>query len=309
MSKLKHIIESQQFDRELLEEIFNEAEYMEYHHKEEKGFLKVLQGKVICTLFLEESTRTRLCFESAAIRLGAQIISTSQAKEYSAYVKGDTPLEDLIRTIQCYADAIILRHKEPKSAEIASRISLVPIINAGDGPVQHPTQAVLDAYTINSEIGKIDNVRIALVGDLKFGRTVRSLAYLLTKFNGVKIYFVSPDVVKMKDDVKDYLLKQGTTFVEEPDLKKIAKEVDVIYQTRIQKERFQDSKEYEEAYGKYVIDKTILGFMKKGAIIMHPFPRSGEILSEVDIDLRAAYFRQIQNGLYVRMALLKMLLL
>jgi len=216
--KLKHVIKSQQFDKELLSEIFRTSNQMESVF--ENGQSKLLSGKILASLFYEPSTRTRLSFESAMMRLGGRIITTENAKEFSSAAKGEN-IEDTIRVVESYADAIVLRHHESGAAERASLYSNIPIINAGDGPGQHPTQALVDLYTIEKELGQISDISIALVGDLQNGRTVRSLCYLLSKYSNVKITFVSPDVVKMKDDIKDYLLKHGVNFVEESDLKKV----------------------------------------------------------------------------------------
>jgi aspartate carbamoyltransferase catalytic subunit len=186
----------------------------------------------------------------------------------------------------------------------------VPIVNAGDGPGQHPTQALLDLYTINREVGRLDNLAIAMVGDLANGRTVRSLCYLLAKYKDVRIHFVAPPVVRMRDDIKAYLKRHRINFEESDDLHQVAAQVDVIYQTRIQRERFGDRiADYDQARGQYIIDRSVLDCMRPQAIIMHPLPRVDEIKrEEVDADPRAAYFRQAHNGLYVRMALLKMIL-
>jgi aspartate carbamoyltransferase catalytic subunit len=263
----------------------------------------------MATIFYEPSTRTRLSFEAAIAKLGGDIISTENAKEFSSAAKGES-LEDTIRIVSGYADVIVLRHYESGAADRAAKVSPVPIINAGDGPGQHPTQALLDIYTINKEIGKLDGISIAMVGDLSYSRTVRSLAYLLAKYKNIKIYFVAPEVVRMREDIKEYLDEHAVSFSEETDLVKVSSKVDVIYQTRIQKERFGEKlDDYEKAKDKYIIDKEILKYMKKRAIIMHPLPRVNEIKIEVDKDPRAAYFRQAQNGLYIRMALLKMILL
>jgi len=307
MQKFRHILKSQQFNRQDLEELFIEADKMEGVVK--NGCSDILKGKIMSTVFFEPSTRTRLSFEAAMLSLGGKVISSENANEYSSSAKGAS-LEDTIKTISCYANVIILRHYEAGSAERASNASFVPIINAGDGPGQHPTQALLDLYTIKKELSHIDGLKIALVGDLLHGRTVRSLSYLLGKFEIKKIFLVSPEVVKMKDDIKDYLSKHHINFEEISDLKYVAKEVDVIYQTRIQKERFGDKiNEYNEAYGKYIIDKNIMSILKESSIVLHPLPRVGEILTEVDSDPRAAYFRQVKNGLYIRMAILKRLLI
>mgnify|MGYP000945059311 CR=1 FL=1 len=302
--KLKHVIKSQQFDREHLDEIFTLSKQMEtYSHVD-----KVLHNKIMAILFYEPSTRTRLSFESAMIRMGGTIISTESAGHFSSAAKGET-LEDSIRIVSTYCDVIVLRHYESGASEKASEFSRVPIINAGDGAGQHPTQALLDLYTIKKEKGKIDGIRIALVGDLYNGRTVRSLSYLLAKYKDVMLYFVAPEVVRMRDDIKEYLDRHGVSWQEETDFKKIAKSVDVIYQTRIQRERFGERiEDYEKAKGVYIIDKEMLSYIGKDTIIMHPLPRVDEITVEVDADPRAAYFRQAENGLYVRMALLKLVL-
>ena len=202
----------------------------------------------------------------------------------------------------------MLRHFESGASKRAAAVSPVPILNAGDGPGQHPTQALLDMYTIKRELGRVDGITVAMVGDLANGRTVRSLCYLLAKFEDPHIIFVSPPVVAMRPDIKEYLTRHGVRFVEKDNLHDVASEVDVIYQTRIQRERFGDRiQDFEQARGQYVIDKSVLDRMKAHTIIMHPLPRVDEIVAaEVDADPRAAYFRQAHNGLYVRMALLKM---
>ena len=304
--RLHHVIRAQQFGRNVMAEIFESAGEMERIVRE--GGSELLAHKVMATVFYEPSTRTRLSFESAMKRLGGDVIATENAREFSSAAKGET-LEDTIRIIEGYADVIVLRHYESGAAERAASVTDVPIINAGDGPGQHPTQALLDMYTIQKEIGHLDGISIAMVGDLANGRTVRSLSYLLAKYEDVTIYFVAPEIVRMKDDIKEYLTRHHIAFVEETDLKAVASEVDVIYQTRIQKERFGDRiEDYEKASGVYIVDRNILSAMKPDAIVMHPLPRIGEIKPEVDSDPRAAYFRQAQNGLYIRMALLKMLL-
>jgi len=305
--RLQHVIRAQQFNRKLLSDIFAAARNME--QVIEEGGADLLRRKVMATIFYEPSTRTRLSFESAMRRLGGDVIATENAREFSSAAKGET-LEDTIRIVDDYADVIVLRHYESGAAERASKVSSVPVINAGDGPGQHPTQALLDMYTIDKEIGRLDGISVAMVGDLANGRTVRSLCYLLTKYDDMTLYFVAPEAVRMREDIKQYLSDHGVFFSEETDLVEVAGKVDVIYQTRIQKERFGDRiNEYEEARGHYIIDRNILDAMRDTTIVMHPLPRVDEIVSEVDDDPRAAYFRQAQNGLYIRMALLKMLLL
>ncbi|TXG69134.1 hypothetical protein EZV62_004069 [Acer yangbiense] len=305
--QLDDVIEAQQFDRDLLNAIFKVAREMEKIEKNSSGS-QILKGYLMATLFYEPSTRTRLSFESAMKRLGGEVLTTENAREFSSAAKGET-LEDTIRTVEGYADIIVMRHFESGAARRAATTAGVPIINAGDGPGQHPTQALLDVYTIEREIGKLDGIKVGLVGDLANGRTVRSLAYLLAKYQDVKIYFVSPDVVKMKDDIKEYLTLEGVEWEESADLMDVASKCDIVYQTRIQRERFGERNDlYEEARGKYIVDQDVLRVMQKHAVVMHPLPRLDEIAVDVDADPRAAYFRQAKNGLYIRMALLKLLL-
>src|SRR5467141_4413640 len=272
-SRLRHVVESQQFSRALLEELFVRSEEMkrEPHH-----FIGRLAGQVMAALFYEPSTRTRLSFEAAMLRLGGTTMGTDNAREFSSAAKGET-LEDTIRIVSGYADVIVVRHKEEGAAKRAAAVSAVPIINAGDGPGQHPTQALLDLYTIRDELGHIDGVRIAMVGDLANGRTVRSLAYLLSKFRDIRICFVAPPQVAMKDDIKDHLDEHHVPWVETEDLDAVLPQVDVIYQTRIQKERFSDEASYLALKGVYRIDASTLGRMKKDAIVVHPLPRVDEI--------------------------------
>ncbi|KAL0857197.1 hypothetical protein Bca101_062351 [Brassica carinata] len=306
--QLSDVIEGQQFDREMLSAIFDVAREMEKIEKSSSQS-EILKGYLMATLFYEPSTRTRLSFESAMKRLGGEVLTTENAREFSSAAKGET-LEDTIRTVEGYSDIIVMRHFESGAARKAAATANIPVINAGDGPGEHPTQALLDVYTIQSEIGKLDGISVALVGDLANGRTVRSLAYLLAKFKDVKIYFVSPEIVKMKDDIKDYLTSNGVEWEESSDLMEVASKCDVVYQTRIQRERFGERLDlYEAARGKYIVDKALLGVMQKNAVIMHPLPRLDEITADVDADPRAAYFRQAKNGLFIRMALLKLLLM
>jgi len=304
--RTNHVIEAQQFDVDLLNAIFTTAREMEQVVRHYGS--NILGRRVMASLFYEPSTRTRLSFESAMTRLGGAVLTTESAQEFSSAAKGET-LEDTIRVIAGYSDVIVLRHFESGASQRAADVSEVPIINAGDGAGQHPTQSLLDMYTISREIGRLDSISIALVGDLSNGRTVRSLCYLLAKYPNPKIYFVAPDIVRMKGDIKEYLTRHKIEFSEVENLHHVAGEVDVLYQTRIQRERFGDNLEhYEKARGKYIVDESVLKCMRDDAIVMHPLPRVDEIDPAVDADPRAAYFRQAHNGLYVRMALLKMLL-
>ena len=303
-ARLRHVIESQQFSRALLEELFARADEMK---AEPHRFIGRLAGQVMAALFYEPSTRTRLSFEAAMLRLGGTTMGTDNAREFSSAAKGET-LEDTIRIVSGYADVIVLRHSEEGAARRAAAVSTVPIINAGDGPGQHPTQALLDLYTIRDELARIDGVQVAMVGDLANGRTVRSLTYLLSKFKEVKVWFVAPPQVEMRDDIKAHLDEHRIPWVETQDLDAVLPHVDVVYMTRIQKERFTDPEAYNTVKGVYRIDKDAMAAMRKYAILMHPLPRVDEIAPEVDDDERAAYFRQARNGLHVRMALLDRIL-
>ena len=304
--KLHHVIEAQQFDLPTINHLFEVSAEME--RLVEHGGTDEYRSRLMATLFYEPSTRTRFSFEAAMHRLGGRVISTENAAEFSSVAKGET-LEDTIRIMNGYVDVIVLRHSEVGTSKRAAAVSRVPIINAGDGVGQHPTQALLDLYTIHKEIGSIDGLKVAMVGDLAQGRTVRSLAYLLSKFKDIKMYFVAPPLLKMKEDILEHLQERGSWFNEETTLDRVLPEVDVVYQTRVQKERFGDRiADYESCRGIYVINQNSLRLMKPNAIIMHPLPRLEEISMEVDQDRRAAYFRQAQNGLYVRMALLAALL-
>ena len=273
-----------------------------------RGGTSDFHNRIMGALFYEPSTRTRFSFETAMHRLGGRVISTENAGEFSSAAKGET-LEDTIQILNGYVDVVVIRHYEVGAAKRAAAVSKAPIINAGDGAGQHPTQSLLDLYTIRKEIGKIDGLKIAMVGDLAQGRTVRSLTYLLSKYRDIKLYFVAPALLKMKEDILEHLREHQVWYTEETDLDKVLPEVDVVYQTRIQKERFGDRiADYEKCRGVYIINGQALRLMRPKAIVMHPLPRLDEISMEVDSDPRAAYFRQAQNGLYVRMALLSMVL-
>src|SRR3989338_7239143 len=298
---MEHVLEAQQFSRKDLIHLFSIADTFE------KGNTFPIKGKILASLFYEPSTRTRFSFESAMIRLGGNVLTTENAREFSSAAKGET-LEDTIRVVNHYADIIVLRHYQAGAAQRAAEVSAVPIINAGDGAGQHPTQALLDLYTIQKEIRTIDGIKIAMMGDLKNGRTVRSLSYLLGKFKDVKIVFISPIELQIGTDIKEYLQKHSVVFRECEQFSSVLKEVDVMYQTRIQKERFENPGEYEKFKGKYILTATNTKHMKKGAIVMHPLPRVDEISLDLDALPRAAYFRQAGYGLLVRMALLHRLL-
>ncbi len=302
--KLHHVIEAQQFNLPMLHDLFDSAAEME--RVVAAGGTQEFQKRIMAALFYEPSTRTRFSFETAMHRLGGRVISTENAAEFSSVAKGET-LEDTVQILNGYADVIVIRHHEVGAAKRAAAVSQAPVINAGDGAGQHPTQALLDLYTIRKEISSIDGLKIAMVGDLAQGRTVRSLAYLLSKYQDIKIYFVAPALLKMKEDILEHLREHHVAYQEDTDLDSVLPLVDVVYQTRIQKERFGDRiADYEKCRGVYVINRHALETMKPKSIVMHPLPRLDEISMEVDRDPRAAYFRQAQNGLYVRMALLSM---
>ena len=297
---VRHVVDVGQFDRTGVEALFSAADRM----RDMPRFSAPLAGLTLATIFYEPSTRTRLSFETAMHRLGGNVISTENAREFSSAIKGET-VEDTIRIVNGYADAIVIRHYEQGAAHRAASVSGVPILNAGDGPGEHPTQALLDLYTIGHELGRIDNLKVALVGDLRFGRTARSLARMLKLTSGAEIVFVSPPAVPMGQDVRQELTEAGIPFHDEPDLDAVLPHVDVVYQTRVQKERFPTPQEYDAVRGQYVIDADSLSLLAPGAIVLHPLPRVDEITTDVDSDPRAAYFRQAQNGVYVRMALLE----
>ena len=299
--KLRHVIESQQFTLPLLMELFGRSRGMErivarggsldHHHR------------ILATLFYAPSTRTRFSFEAAMYRLGGHVLSTEQARAFSSEVEGEQ-VEDTIRIIGGYADVIVIRHHEQDGARRAAAVSPVPVINAGDGNGgQHPTQALLDLYTIY-RMRPLDGLSVAFIGELDQGRTVRSLAYLLAKFERIRIFFVSPPEMQMKPDILDYLDRHNVQYEIESDLNKVVGEVDVVYQTRIHPARVAD----QPILRNYAIDSSVLRRMKPDAMILHPLPRTVELDKTVDSDPRALYFRQATNGLYVRMALLTMLL-
>ncbi len=302
----KDIISVKQFKREDLEYIFGVAHEMR-GMVERVGTFDLLKGKILANLFYEPSTRTSSSFTAAMERLGGSVISINEVK-YSSVTKGES-LTDTIRTLECYADVIVLRHPETGSAAIAARAARKPVINAGDGVGEHPTQALLDMFTIFEELGagQIDGMTVTMLGDLKYGRTVHSLARLLSLYK-VKINYVSPENLRMPKEVMDEVGATGIPQAEFDSLEKALPETDVLYVTRVQKERFEDPAEYEKVKGAYVIDPGIMKAAKQEMIVMHPLPRVGEISVDFDDDPRAAYFRQMEYGLYVRMALLAMVL-
>jgi aspartate carbamoyltransferase catalytic subunit len=302
----KDIISVKQFKREDLEYVFGVAHEMR-GMVERVGTFDLLKGKILANLFYEPSTRTSSSFTAAMERLGGSVIPINEVK-YSSVSKGES-LPDTIRTLECYADVIVLRHPETGSAAIAAQAARKPVINAGDGVGEHPTQALLDTFTIFEELsgGNVDDMTVTMLGDLKYGRTVHSLARLLSLFR-VRINYVSPEILRMPKEVMDEVGEKGIPQAEFNSLEKVLPETDVLYVTRVQKERFEDPAEYEKVKGAYVIDPQIMKAAKQEMIVMHPLPRVGEISVDFDDDPRAAYFRQMEYGLYVRMALLAMVL-
>lgn len=277
------------------------------------GTFDLLKGKILANLFYEPSTRTSSSFTAAMERLGGSVIPISEVK-YSSVSKGES-LPDTVRTLECYADVIVLRHPEVGASALAAKYARKPVINAGDGVGEHPTQALLDMFTIIEELGnpntpitaELDGMTVTMLGDLKYGRTVHSLARLLSMFN-VKLNYVSPDILRMPAEIIEEIGSKGITQTEYATLDAALPETDVLYVTRIQKERFANLDEYESVKGSFIISPETLTAAKRNMIVMHPLPRVGEITMEVDDDPRAAYFRQMEYGLYVRMALLAMVL-
>ena len=302
----KDILSVKQFGRDDLEYIFGVAHEMRgMVHR--VGTFDLLKGKILANLFYEPSTRTSSSFTSAMERLGGSVISINEVI-YSSVSKGES-LPDTVRTLECYADVIVLRHPEVGSAALAARYAKKPVINAGDGVGEHPTQALLDTFTIFEEfsVGVVDGFNITMLGDLKYGRTVHSLARLLSLYK-VKLNYVSPEILRMPKEVQDEVAAKDIPQQEFTTLDQVLPQTDVLYVTRVQKERFEDANAYEKVKDAYVIDSEIMKAAKSNMIVMHPLPRITEISLEFDDDPRAAYFRQMEYGLYVRMALLAMVL-
>ena len=300
----KDILSVKQFSIEDLTYIFEVAHEMR-EMVARVGTFDLLKGKILANLFYEPSTRTSSSFTAAMERLGGSVIPINEVR-YSSVSKGES-LPDTVRTLECYADVIVLRHPELGASTLAAQYARKPIINAGDGVGEHPTQALLDLFTIVEELGHVEGLNITMLGDLKYGRTVHSLARLLSLYQ-VKINFVSPDLLKMPPEIIEEVKGKSIQISEHSELEPVLAETDVLYVTRVQKERFENLDEYEQVKSLYVITPETLKQAKKKMIVMHPLPRVGEISPEVDGDPRAAYFRQMEYGLYIRMALLAMVL-
>ena len=296
-----HLTSTKQLTRSDTDAILAVAKEMEGVLK--KGGSDILKGKILASLFYEPSTRTRLSFESAMQRLGGEVV-TADGIQFSSLYKGES-IEDTIVVAGQYCDIIAMRHPEVGSADRAAAVSPVPFINAGDGPGQHPTQALLDLFTIQKECKKIDGLNVAMVGDLRYGRTVHSLSFLLGLYDNIELTFVSPKELTMPEKVTSFCKEKNITFSEASDLE-AALDSDVLYMTRIQQERFADKSEYERLRNVYTLKAAHL--KSKKTVVMHPLPRLSEISTDVDTLPNAAYFRQVRNGVPVRMALLAMLL-
>jgi len=300
----KDILSVSQFSREDLAYIFGVADEMRAM-VERVGTFDLLKGKILANLFYEPSTRTSSSFTSAMERLGGSVIPINEVR-YSSVSKGES-LPDTVRTLECYADVIVLRHPEVGASALAAQYARKPVINAGDGIGEHPSQALLDLFTILEELGRIDGLTVTMLGDLKYGRTVHSLARLLSLYD-VRLHYVSPDILRMPPDLMDEVRARRIPQSEHGELDPVLPETDVLYVTRVQKERFDDLDVYERVKGAFVVSAETMQRAKENMIVMHPLPRVGEIAMEVDEDPRAAYFRQMEYGLYVRMALLALVL-
>ena len=288
---------------------YNKEEYL-YILKLAEDFEKnpvqdVAKGKVVATLFFEPSTRTRLSFESAVCRRGAKVIGFSDASN-SSTAKGES-LADTIRTVSCYADLIVMRHPLEGAARVASEVATVPVINAGDGANQHPTQCMLDLYSIMKTQGTLDNLNIAMVGDLKYGRTVHSLVEAMSNFN-TTFHLVSPESLKLPSQVKMHIKRKNLKYFQYTEIPDVMDKVDILYMTRVQRERFLDIQDYEKVKNSYVLDKSMLINCKPNMKVLHPLPRVNEIATNVDATPQAYYFQQAQNGVYVRQALIAAIL-
>lgn len=298
------VLSVKQFSRQDLDYIFGVAKEMRAM-VERVGTFDLLKGKILANLFYEPSTRTSSSFFSAMERLGGSVIPINEVR-FSSVSKGES-LPDTVRTLECYADVLVLRHPDVGSAQLAAKHAHKPVINAGDGVGEHPTQALLDLFTIIEELGHVDGLTITMLGDLKYGRTVHSLARLLSLYD-VRLNYVSPEILSMPAELVDELDEKGIPQTASTGIDEIIAESDVLYVTRVQKERFDDMANYEKVKGAYIITPDTLKPAKDEMIVMHPLPRVGEISHELDDDPRAAYFRQMEYGLYVRMALLAMVL-
>ena len=299
MDSFPHLISAAQFTPANLAELFVSADRMQADDR--------MRRRILATLFYEPSTRTRLSFEAAMQKLGGSVLSVENARDSSSAVKGES-IADTVRVVSGYADAIAIRHFQEGTAAAAAASSPVPVINAGDGVGEHPTQALADGYTIHREVGRLDRLRVVLVGDLLYGRTIHSLLPLLAMYPGQEVVLVSPPSLRLPQRYAESLIAQGVRLTETAALEGAVEGSDVLYITRVQGERFASEAEYDAVKDAYILTAATAERLSAGAVIMHALPRLNEIAPEVDADPRAAYFRQARNGLYVRMALLAAML-
>ncbi len=299
--KNKSLISINDYSKEEMLYILKVAEEFEANPRQ-----KILSNHVVATLFFEPSTRTRLSFESAINQLGGRVIGFTDAAS-SSVIKGES-LRDTIQTVSLYSDLIVMRHPLEGSARFASELNDTPIINAGDGANQHPTQCLLDMYSIQKTQGKLDNLDIAFVGDLKYGRTVHSLVIAMSLFKNTRFHLVSPTELKLPRSIKEYIINSGLTYEQYEDMNEVIDKVDILYMTRIQKERFADQMEYERVKNFYILENSMMKNSRKNLKVLHPLPRVNEIDENVDSNPKAYYFQQAQNGVFVRQALLSVIL-
>jgi aspartate carbamoyltransferase catalytic subunit len=302
-----HVVEAQQFNKKSLQEIFFSADRIK-ELTERRQPLDLLRGKILANLFYVRSIRTMFSFETAMKRLGGEVINTENGDDFSSELAGAS-IEDTVRVVGSFVDVIVLRHYRSGSAKRASEVSPVPIINGGDGPAQHPTQALIDLYSIEKLRGGIEGLSILFIGDLMNSRSIRSLAYFLAKYSGIRIHFASPRTLKVKDDIKEYLTEQQVSFTESYDradeLVEVASRADILYITQIPKDHFGDRiDDYEQSKEIFRISQDLVKVLKKDTFIMHPFPRDYELPTEIDPDPRAIYFAQVKYGQFLRMGLL-----
>lgn len=300
---MRHLIEPKNFTDKEIQDVLDLAERIAMNPE---MYSHVADGKKLATLFYEPSTRTRLSFEAAMLSLGGKTLGFSSAEQSSA-TKGET-VADTIRVVGCYADIIAMRHPKEGAPLLASMYAKVPVINAGDGGHNHPTQTMIDLMTIRSRKGKLDHLKIGFCGDLKFGRTVHSLTKALMRYEGNEFWFISPEELRIPEYLEKMLQRQNISYHECDNLENVFPELDVLYMTRVQKERFFNEEDYVRLKDRYILTEEKLSLAKKDMPVLHPLPRVNEIACEVDNDPRAAYFEQVQNGLYVRMALIIALL-
>ena len=298
---MNKLLDCKEFTKESLMELFELAAKIKAHPE---NYTEELKNKVVAVMFFEPSTRTRMSFEAAIQRLGGKMIVTENGKDNSSAKKGET-LEDTIRVLDKYADAIVMRHSRDDAAIAADKVSRVPIINAGSGKSEHPTQALLDVFTIMNKRGSVDGTRLAILGDLKYGRTTHSLLQLISLFDNIEVFGLSKKEFMLPQEYIDFLSSKGIKYTICNSFEELPRDIDVLYHTRIQSERFEGDFGKEE----FIIDKKVLDTFTDKAMVLHPLPRMNEIATDVDDDPRAMYFEQAENGMYIRMAVLKSILL